>query len=120
LDVGHWRLEVGSGTVETRNSNPETRNQLIITSPHQGSVYRLDQALPRDDQRIEVAAWAGDEVSVASLTLYVDEESLASIAAPSCRAMWPLAPGEHTITAVGYDPAGDRLESEPVHITVIN
>jgi len=111
LDIRDWRLE-------TRNPKPETQNPLVITSPHQGCVYRLDPALPREDQRIEVAARAGDGVSVASLTLYINEESLASIAAPSCRAMWPLAPGEHTITAVGYDPAGNRLESQPVHITV--
>jgi len=31
-----------------------------------------------------------------------------------------LEPGEHTIAAVGYDPEGNRLESQPVHITVIN
>jgi len=94
--------------------------QLIITSPHQGSVYGLDPALPREDQRIEVAARASDGVRVASLTLYVDEGPLANFAAPPYRAMWPLAAGEHTIIAIGYDTAGDRLESQPVHITVIN
>ena len=92
--------------------------QLIVTSPHQGSVYRLDPALPQDDQRIEVAARASDEVSVASLTIYVNEEPLASVGASPYRAMWPLAPGAHTIAAVGYDTAGNRLESQPVHITV--
>ncbi len=125
LDIGDWKMEDGRWTMETRNSKLETRNQpsasdfqLIITSPHQGSVYRLDPALPRDDQRIEVAARAGDGVSVDRVTIYVDEEPLADFVSPSYRAMWPLAPGEHVITAVGYDPAGNRLESQPVHITV--
>jgi len=80
----------------------------------------LDPALPREDQRIEVAARAGDEIGVAGLTIYVDEEPIASITTPPYRVMWPLAPGEHAIVAVGYDPAGNRLESQPVHITVIN
>ena len=118
VGIGYWILDIENGELETRNQKPETRNQLVITSPHQGSVYRLDPALPRDDQRIEVAARAGDGVSVASLALYVDGEPLASFAAPPYRALWPLEPGDHTITAVGYDPAGNRLESQPVHITV--
>jgi len=50
----------------------------------------------------------------------VDGEPLASFAAPPYRALWPLAPGGHTITAIGYDPAGNKLESQSVHITVIN
>ena len=127
LDVGGWRpatsttfsagLSLAEG-METRNTKHETR--IIITSPHQGSVYRLDAALPRDDQRIEVAARAGEGVRVASLTLYVDGEVLVSFAAPPYRVMWPLEPGEHVITAVGHDSGGNRLESEPVRIAVTN
>jgi membrane carboxypeptidase/penicillin-binding protein len=126
LEIGSWRpaLSLAEG-LETSNepSNiqlPTSNFQLIITSPYQGSVYRLDAALPRDDQRIEVAARAGDGVSVTQVTIYVDEEPLTSIIAPPYRALWPLEPGEHTIAAVGYDPAGNRLESQPVHITVVN
>jgi penicillin-binding protein 1C len=111
LDIGYWILEAG-------NRGQETRNPLVITSPHEGGVYRLDPALPQGDQRIEVAARASDGVNVVELTLCVDEEPLASFAAPPYRVLWPLEPGEHTITAVGHDPAGNRLESQPVHITV--
>ena len=120
LEVGGWKLEDGGWKMETGDEPLASGFQLIITSPHQGSVYGLDPALPREDQRIEVAARAGDGVRVASLTLYVDEGPLANFAAPPYRAMWPLAAGEHTIIAIGYDTAGDRLESQPVHITVIN
>ena len=118
LGIGYWMLEVGGWRMETGDQLLDSSFQLIITSPHAGSIYRLDPALPRNDQRIEVAARAGDGVSVASLALYVDGEPLASFAAPPYRALWPLEPGDHTITAVGYDPAGNRLESQPVHITV--
>jgi 1A family penicillin-binding protein len=115
LDIGYWILEARS-----RNQLSASSFQLIITSPHQGSVYRLDPALPQNDQRIEVAARASDDVSVASLTIYVDEEPLVTIAASPYRALWSLAPGAHTISAIGYDTAGNRLESQPVHITIIN
>jgi 1A family penicillin-binding protein len=118
LATGNWLLETGNWKLETRGQLSASSFQLIITSPHEGSVYRLDPALPRDAQRIEVAARAGDEVNVDRVTIYVGEESLVSLAAPPYRAMWPLVPGEHIITAVGYDTEGNRLESEPVHITV--
>ena len=141
VDSGYWRLEVGSWRpatsatlsaglsltegLETGNEpsniqHPTSNFQLIITSPHQGSVYRLDPALPWEDQRIEIAARASDGVSVASVTIYVDEELLVTIAVPPYRVMWQLEPEEHTITAVGYDSAGNKLEGQPVHITVTN
>ncbi len=120
LEVGNRKLEDGGWKLEAGDQLLASGFQLIITSPHQGSVYRLDPALPRAGQRIEVAARASDEVGVAKLTFYVDDETLASFAAPPYRVLWPLAPGAHTITAVGYDPAGNRLESQPVHITVID
>jgi hypothetical protein len=118
--MGNWLLETGSWKLETWTQLLASSFQLVITSPHQGSVYRLDPALPREDQRIEIAARASDGVSVAEVTIYVDEESLASFTALPYRVMWPLASGEHTITAVGYDPVGNRLESQPVHIIVVN
>jgi membrane carboxypeptidase/penicillin-binding protein PbpC len=118
LDVGYWMLQAGNRNQEDRDSKPETQNPLIITSPHQGSVYRLDPALPREDQRIEVAVRTSDGVNVASVRIYVDEELLANFTTPPYRVMWPLAPGDHIITVVGFDADGNRLESEPVHITV--
>ena len=118
MEDGGWRLETSD---EPSNVQHPTSNfQLILTSPHEGSVYRLDPALPQGDQRIEVAARASDGVNVVELTLYVDEEPLANFDAPPYRALWPLAPGAHTIAAVGYDTAGNRLESGPVHIAVTN
>jgi membrane carboxypeptidase/penicillin-binding protein PbpC len=121
LETGDWILDIGDWRPALSPAEGlETRNPLIITSPHQGSTYRLDPTLPRDDQKIEIAARPSDEVQVTRLTIYVDEEPLASIGASPYRTLWPLAPGEHTIAAIGYDTAGNRLESQPVHITVVN
>lgn len=134
LDIGGWKpalsdvLSLSKGLAEGLETSNEPSNiqlptssfQLIITSPHQGNVYRLDSALPRGDQRIEIAARTSDGVRVAKVTIYVDEEPLITIAAPPYRTMWPLESGEHVVTAVGYDTAGNRLESQSVHITVVN
>jgi 1A family penicillin-binding protein len=119
MEIG-WILKTGSTKHETQDQPPASGSQLVITSPHQGSVYRLDPTLPLKDQRIEVAARASDGLSVAGLTIYVDGEPLVGFVAPPYRIMWPLEPGEHIIVAMGYDAMGNRLESQPVHITVIN
>ena len=120
MDVGYRILDIGNRDQETRNLKPQTQNPLTITSPHQGSVYRLDPSLPREAQRIEIAALAREGVILARVILYVDGEPLASFDAPPYRVMWPLELGEHIIAAVGSDSAGNRLESEPVRIVVVD
>ncbi|HIP95668.1 MAG TPA: penicillin-binding protein, partial [Anaerolineae bacterium] len=106
---------------ETRNLKPETRNlePLTITSPDPNSVFRLSPSLPAEAQRILVAARPTDGVSVARMTLYVDGQPLAELAAPPYRAWWSLREGLHRITALGYDVEGNRLESEAVVIEVL-
>ncbi|MEA3459434.1 MAG: penicillin-binding transpeptidase domain-containing protein, partial [Chloroflexota bacterium] len=91
---------------------------LVMTSPAQGSLYRLSSVLPPSDQRIEVSARPGEGVSIASLTLYVDGQPLACLEAPPYWVMWSLEPGEHVFRAVGRDLEGSRLESEAVRVTV--
>lgn len=91
---------------------------LVMTSPAQGSYYRLSYSLPPSDQRIEISARPEEGVSIASLTLSVDGRPLAQLEAPPYRLMWPLEFGEHAFRAVGRDSEGGRLESEVVCITV--
>jgi len=103
------------------NVKPETRNlkPLTITSPDPNSVFRLSPSLPAEAQRILVAARPADGVSVARITLYVDGQPLAELTTPPYRAWWTLQEGVHTVTAVGYDVEGNRLESEAVMVAVL-
>ncbi|MBC8449860.1 MAG: penicillin-binding protein 1C [Chloroflexi bacterium] len=91
---------------------------LVLTSPDPLSHFRLRAGLPRDAQRIEVAARPGDGVALAQVTLLADGEPLATLAAPPYRAWWPLTPGAHEFQAVGMDAEGQELASAPVRITV--
>jgi len=91
------------------NVKPETRN----LKP------RLSPSLPAEAQRILVAARPADGVSVARITLYVDGQPLAELTTPPYRAWWTLQEGVHTVTAVGYDVEGNRLESEAVMVAVL-
>ncbi|MDY7040003.1 MAG: PBP1A family penicillin-binding protein, partial [Chloroflexota bacterium] len=127
-ELAAWGQEHGIAARQTAsvqrvasNAALETRNHelLIIVSPDPNSVFRLSPSLPVETQRIVVAARPADGVSVARVTLYVDGESLAELVAPPYRAWWTLQEGGHTVTAVGYDVEGNRLESEAVLIAVL-
>jgi hypothetical protein len=91
---------------------------LVITSPDQGAVYRLDPALPRDAQRILVSVRPGAGESLAEVILLVDGRPWASAAAPPYEALWRLEPGTHVFTAEGFTATGSELISNEVWITV--
>jgi 1A family penicillin-binding protein len=94
--------------------NPKSR--IEMSSPDKGAAYRLDPALPRDAQKIEVAARAG--VSLREVTLLVDGQPLARFGAPPYKALWRLEPGRHTFSAEGVTANGERVTSDEVWIKV--
>jgi len=89
---------------------------ILLTSPDAGAVYRLDPTLPRDAQRIAIAAEAAPGIT--EVTLLLDSRPLAQFSAPPYTVLWPLEPGEHSFSAVGVDAEGERVSSEAVRITV--
>ncbi|MFP4394817.1 MAG: hypothetical protein ACLFTI_06085, partial [Anaerolineales bacterium] len=80
------------------------------------AVYQIDPGVARAAQKIVIAAEAGRPFARVHLTL--DGEPLASFDRPPYSALWQLAPGEHTFTAIGVDAMGERVTSEAVRITV--
>jgi ethanolamine utilization microcompartment shell protein EutL len=81
-------------------------------------VYRLDPALPRDAQRIEVAVSARAGAFLQEVTLLVDGRPLARLEAPPYRVLWRLEPGLHTFKAEATGGNGERLASSEVRIEV--
>jgi hypothetical protein len=96
----------------------EAKQPLIMSSPDDGAVYRLDPALPRDAQRIEVAARVGTRVSLVEVTLLVDGQPLARLGAPPYRAYWQLESGIHVFSSEGVDVNGERVMSDKVWVDV--
>ncbi len=89
---------------------------LRIIHPDQGSVYRLDPALPRAEQRIALvvetdAAWA-------TVTLLLDGTPLQEWRRPPYRLLWPLMVGEHTFSVIGVNAEGVSLTGNAVTVTV--
>jgi hypothetical protein len=82
-------------------------------------VYQISPVTPQETQRIAVSARAGDGVQLASLSLWVDGQFIATFTEPPYRALWVLQPGTHTFIARGVDQNGRKLASPPVTITVL-
>ncbi|MBU0704665.1 MAG: PBP1A family penicillin-binding protein [Chloroflexi bacterium] len=100
-------------------SLPPTPHSLILTSPDQGSHYRLSPELPVSAQQIVVAARPADTVSLQQVTLLVDGLPLATLTGPPYQALWPMTLGTHTFTAVGVDGEGNVVEGNRVTIEVV-
>jgi membrane peptidoglycan carboxypeptidase len=94
-------------------------SELDLTHPDAGTVYQISPVTPRETQRIAVSAQAGDGIQLTTLTLWVDDQLLATFREPPYRALWTLEPGRHTFTARGADRNGRELVSPPVTITVL-
>jgi hypothetical protein len=91
---------------------------LEIVSPFQLDRYRISSALPLEDQRILIKARPASRAFFARVTLFVDDEPLASFVRPPYRTWWPLQPGDHRIYAVGETPDGAQVVSKTILIAV--
>ncbi len=91
---------------------------IQITHPDQGTVYPISPVTPRETQRIAVSARVTEGLQLSTLTLYVDDQAIATFSELPYRALWTLEPGTHTFTARGVDRLGREWVSPAVTITV--
>jgi hypothetical protein len=89
---------------------------ITLTAPDPNTLIVLDPHLPRDAQRIEVAAQV--QADAAHVEFEVDGQALASVASVPYRTWWVIHPGTHRIEAVAVMRNGTRIISEPVIIQV--
>jgi len=90
---------------------------LALLSPPSGAIYRFDPLFdPAAQQLLIEAAGSG----LAQVTLWVDEQPLATFSAAPYRAWWPLTPGEHRIRASGMTIHGEEVHSAEAVIQVEN
>jgi penicillin-binding protein 1C len=92
---------------------------LVMTAPDQGAAYQIDRTLPRQAQRIVVAARPGVGTVLSQLTLYVDGRPLATFLVPPYQTYWTLEPGNHAFWAEALDGQGQGLRSASVSLEVI-
>jgi membrane carboxypeptidase/penicillin-binding protein PbpC len=93
-------------------------NCLILSSPDQGAIYRRVKSIPLEHQKIKVALYAACDAPVKTVTVLVDGQPFAHLAAPPFEAFWTLSPGSHSFSAIALDGSGNELNSNDVSIAV--
>ncbi len=95
-------------------------SSLILTSPDQGSHYRLSSEIPPAVQQILVVARPADGVTLRQVTLLVDGRPLAALTQLPYQALWPMTAGRHVFTAVGVDAEGNQVAGNRITIEVVD
>jgi hypothetical protein len=93
-------------------TSPNFSTPLRLTSPTNGSVYRLSPGMDADAQRITVEAVG--EAHMDEVSLWMDGILLGSFEEGPYRLWWPLAEGSHEVWAEGLTQNGERVMSERV------
>ena len=96
---------------------PSAAVALAITQPDDGSVYRISKELPLDVQRIPVQVSASADVARVDVMLS-SGETIAQLPQAPFISMWPMKPGDYTLTARATLYNGRVLESAPVSIRI--
>jgi membrane peptidoglycan carboxypeptidase len=91
---------------------------LVMTSPDQGSRYRLSPEIPKASQQLMVRVRPSDGVALRQVTLLVDGRPLATFNHPPYQALWPMTPGRHVFAALGAGQSGEELRSNGVTVEV--
>lgn len=90
---------------------------IRVISPRQDSTYQISSDFAAESQQVMIEVAAGNGIS--EISIWIDDQQLASFSSPPYRAWWSLEAGEHTIWARGIDSLGNFVDSEEIVITVL-
>ena len=93
-----------------------TAEELWISSPAYGSIYRLSPAVGPDAQRIVIEAVGEGELG--EVALWIDGQLLVSFDQAPYRLWWPLTVGTHEAWAEAVRKDGGKVTSERVVFSV--
>jgi penicillin-binding protein 1C len=93
-------------------------NTLRLISPDPHTIYRISPSLPLEAQKLRFEAIAGANFN--KITLWLDDEPLATLTEPPFETWWPLTPGQHTAWAEGLDNSGASLKGELITFEVLD
>ena len=91
-------------------------NTLRLIAPDPNTLYRISSSLPLTAQKLRFEAIGG--VNFNHITLWLDNEPLATLTEPPFETWWPLSPGQHTAWAVGLDSHGAQITSTVITFEV--
>jgi hypothetical protein len=91
---------------------------LQMLSPDSNATFHLTASLPRNSQRIRLAA-AG-ESGLGTVRFYVDGNLVATVDSPPYEAWWILTPGIHHAWAQAVRSTGEQISSTEVSFEVVS
>lgn len=109
------QVGIGAPSVGLLDAGPT----LALTNPAPGTTFARSSMLPETHQRLEIAAEPAGLGAGGRVTLFVDDQAIATVTRPPFRTLWRLVPGRHVARAVAFDAAGLHAESEAVAFTVL-
>lgn len=127
-EVLQWAIDRGLATVPPEHHHTamisemetDSSRSLYLASPEDGSVYRLSTEVPGSSQRLLISAVCELCDSGGRLVVELDNSRWHEWSSPPYTVYWPLEVGEHVLS-LAYEPKnGNKMESEPVVITVVS
>ncbi len=108
-------LPVGDAA-STSSAGAVSANSLRLIAPDPNTIYRISPALPLAAQKLRFEAVSGANFN--QITLWLDDEPLATLTEPPFEAWWPLSPGQHTAWAEGSSGSGTQIQSSVITFEV--
>lgn len=111
-------LLIGEGgtAVSTGSASTSSTDGLRLISPDPNTIYRISPTMPLDAQKLRFETIGGANFS--QITLWLDNEPLATLTEPPFETWWPLTPGQHTAWAEGRDSSGAQTTSPAITFEV--
>lgn len=101
----------------TYREKSEYSKNIMITSPTDNSVYKIDSTLPKEYQNIFIKTYIPE--NIVSANLYCDDKIIASIEElKSGNIRWKLEKGEHSFYIKALNKENQNLNSIKVNIFV--
>jgi penicillin-binding protein 1C len=116
--LSHEQREPGSGRGPAGWGARVPARGLVIVSPADGDVYKLDPVLRGEFQTIRLRAALADGLRPDAVEWWVDGTKVGE-AGPPYSLAWRLKPGSYTIRARARSRSGTE-ESPAVRITVLS
>jgi membrane carboxypeptidase/penicillin-binding protein PbpC len=97
------RVETALLQVTVDNIAPE----ITLLSPQAGGVYFMDS-----QPNLVLNARASDNLELAQVEFYIDDQQVASLVETPYLASWPARQGEHTLKVIARDLAGNESANQ--------
>lgn len=111
-----WAGQRGLPYTRLQMASASPTAPLVITAPDPGTVYKISPRLPLASQRVPFRVHS--QVSLARLTLFLNDAPLVELDPAAREWLWPLTPGVYTLTAQARTADGQTLTAAPITFRV--